>query len=189
MYDSGNPKHDSTVSSGTSVGDGGLQKWVFNGKTWNLDYTLSAGLNLVANTSAAGTTGLFGLTGEVVGNSVAELDRTNATVGDMDPTFLYGLTDDILQRIAKPAAGESFHAPRPRLRLTPTSKVSPSRRRQARARDLVDDAARLRRSGRSVARVAAAAGFASAVWKSRLTRFCAVGSGEPTAFSLFAARP
>jgi hypothetical protein len=105
VADSGNPKNDSTVSSGTSVGDGGLQKWVFNGKSWNLDYTLSSGLNLVANTAAAGTTGLFGLTGEVVGNSV-ELFATNATVGDTDPTFLYGLTD-ILSATA-PAAGESF---------------------------------------------------------------------------------
>jgi hypothetical protein len=105
VADSGNPKNDSTVSSGTSIGDGGLQKWVFNGKTWNLDYTLSTGLNLVANTSASGTTGLFGLTGEVVGNSV-ELYATNATVGDTDATFLYGLTDS-LSAIA-PATGEAF---------------------------------------------------------------------------------
>jgi PEP-CTERM motif len=105
VADSGNPKNDSTVSSGASIGDGGLQKWVFNGKTWNLDYTLSAGLNLVANTSASGTTGLFGLTGEVVGNSV-ELYATNATVGDTDATFLYGLTDS-LSAIA-PATGEAF---------------------------------------------------------------------------------
>ena len=50
-------------------------------------------------------TGLFGLTGEVVGNSV-ELYATNATVGDTDATFLYGLTDS-LSAIA-PATGEAF---------------------------------------------------------------------------------
>ena len=95
VADSGSPKNNSATSS---LGDGGLQKWTnssANGTgTWTLDYTVSAGLNLVANSSSAGTTGLLGLTGEVVGSQV-ELFATNYTVGDTDPTFLYGLTDTL----------------------------------------------------------------------------------------------
>jgi hypothetical protein len=52
----------------------------------------------------AGTTGLYGLTGEVVGNQV-ELFATNFTIGDLDPTFLYGITDTLS---ATTSAGESF---------------------------------------------------------------------------------
>jgi hypothetical protein len=76
------------------LGDGGLQKWTFNGTSWKLDYTLSTGLNLVANTAASGTTGLIGLTGKVVGNQV-ELFTTNSTVGDLDQTYLYGINDSL----------------------------------------------------------------------------------------------
>ena len=59
------------------LGEGGLQKWSLIGGVWDLDYDLSAGLNLVNNANAnantptaPGVTGLFGLTGEVVGNNV-----------------------------------------------------------------------------------------------------------------------
>jgi len=97
VADSGSPKNNSATSS---LGDGGLQKWEDIAGTWTLEYTLSAGLNLVANTSASGTTGLLGLTGEVVGNSV-ELYATNYTIGDTDPTFLFGITD-ILSATTKP---------------------------------------------------------------------------------------
>ncbi|HUO43546.1 MAG TPA: PEP-CTERM sorting domain-containing protein [Burkholderiales bacterium] len=95
VADSGAPKNNSGSST---LGDGGLQKWV-NSKadgtgTWTLEYTLSSGLNLVANTSASGTTGLLGLTGEVVGGSV-ELFATNYTVGDIDQTYLFGITDSL----------------------------------------------------------------------------------------------
>jgi autotransporter passenger strand-loop-strand repeat protein len=76
------------------LGDGGLQKWSFEDGKWVLDYTLSTGLNLVPNTETAGTSGLIGLTGEVVGNSV-ELFATNSTIGDLDPTFLFGITDSL----------------------------------------------------------------------------------------------
>jgi len=87
------------------LGDGGLQKWSFNGSTWVLDYTLSAGLNLVANTAASGTTGLIGLTGKVVGNQV-ELFTTNSTIGDLNQTYLYGI-DDTLAATTLPTS-ESF---------------------------------------------------------------------------------
>jgi hypothetical protein len=105
VADSGNPKNNSATSG---LGDGGLQKWSLVSGSWTLDYTLSAGLNLVANTASAGTTGLFGLTGEDVtsdGVSEVELFATNSTIGDTDPTFLYGITD-VLADISDP--GESF---------------------------------------------------------------------------------
>jgi hypothetical protein len=102
MYiaDTGNSKQ----TSGSSLyGDGGLQKWI-NTKTdgtgtWVLQYTLSLGLNLIANTNAvaanvSGTTGLYGLTGVVSGSNVY-LYATNSTLADLDPTFLYGISDPI----------------------------------------------------------------------------------------------
>ena len=46
----------------------------------------------MANTASAGTTGLIGLTGKVVGGQV-QLFATNATINDLDQTFLYGVTD------------------------------------------------------------------------------------------------
>ncbi len=106
VADSGSPKNN---SGSTALGDGGLQKWVnsnANGTgTWNLEYTLSAGLGLVPNTAAAGTTGLEGLTGKVV-NGQVELFATNYTIGDLNQTYLYGITDP-LSAISKPA-GEAF---------------------------------------------------------------------------------
>ena len=97
VADSGNPKQG-------GLGDGGLQKWVYNGTSWSLAYTLSLGLNLVADTASSGTTGLVGLTGVVVGNTV-QLYATNSTIGDLDPTYLYGITDTLS---ATTGAGESF---------------------------------------------------------------------------------
>jgi hypothetical protein len=102
VADSGAPKNNSASSS---LGDGGLQKWSDIGGTWTLDYTLAAGLSLVANSSASGTTGLLGLTGKVIGDTV-ELYATNYTVGDTDPTYLFGITDS-LSAVTKPA-GETF---------------------------------------------------------------------------------
>jgi hypothetical protein len=106
IADSGDPKGDNNGSGGAAQGlsDGGLQKWTLNTTTgvWTLDYTISAGLlNFVPDTTACtanevncGTTGLIGLTGEVVGNTV-ELFATNATLGDEDSTYLYGITDTL----------------------------------------------------------------------------------------------
>ena len=48
VADSGAPKNDSATSS---LGNGGLEKWIFSGGSWTLAYTLHAGLGLVANTS------------------------------------------------------------------------------------------------------------------------------------------
>jgi hypothetical protein len=87
VADGGDPKEG-------GLGDGGLQKWTFGNGTWTLDYTLSAGLNLMPDTDSSGSTGLIGLTGVVTGDTV-ELYATNSTLGDLDQTYLYGITDDL----------------------------------------------------------------------------------------------
>lgn len=106
VADSGAPKNN---SGNTTLGDGGLQKWT-NSKadgsgTWTLNYTVAAGLNLVANTAASGSTGLLSLTGKVVGDQV-ELYATNYTVGDTDRTYLYGISDSL--SATTKVNGESF---------------------------------------------------------------------------------
>ena len=117
IADSGNPKGDNNGSGKSTQGlsDGGLQKWTFNTttQTWTLDYTISAGLlNFVPDTTACaadstscGTTGLIGLTGEVIGGNV-ELFATNSTLGDLDQTYLYGITDQL--SATTEANGEAF---------------------------------------------------------------------------------
>jgi hypothetical protein len=114
MYvtDSGSPKN--TAGNNSLVGDGGLQKWSLVSGVWELDYTLSMGLNLVDNTAAKssdtdGTTGLEGLAGELVdvdGVEEAELFVTNYTNGDLDQTYLYGI-EDILADTTNPG-NETF---------------------------------------------------------------------------------
>ena len=101
VTDSGAPKNNSATST---LGDGGLQKWSLVSGSWVLDYTLSAGLNLVKNSNTDGTSGLYGLAGEVVGGNV-ELYATNYTLADLDPTYLYGITDSLS---ATTESGETF---------------------------------------------------------------------------------
>jgi hypothetical protein len=94
VADSGAPKNSAGSTSG--LGDGGLQKWTFNGTSWVLDYTLASGLDLVANTSSDGSSGLYGLTGQIVsidGVEDVELYATNYVLSDLDPTYLFGITD------------------------------------------------------------------------------------------------
>jgi hypothetical protein len=100
IADTGSPKQTSATSL---YGAGGLQKWVntsANGTgTWQLQYTLYAGLNLVANSAAvpantSGATGLYGLAGTVSGGTVY-LYATNYNISDLDPTYLYGITDTL----------------------------------------------------------------------------------------------
>jgi autotransporter passenger strand-loop-strand repeat protein len=102
VADGGDPKNG-------GIGDGGLQKWSFNGTQWVLDYTLSAGLNLVPDTSSSGSSGLIGLAGKVVGNTV-ELFATNETLTDIAQTYVYQITDTLGDTTAAEAAGESFTA-------------------------------------------------------------------------------
>lgn len=102
VADSGDPKAG-------GLGDGGLQKWTLNQSTgkWALDYTLSAGLNLVSDSNKDGVSGLYGLTGKVVGNQV-ELFATSSVLADLDQTFLYGITDALSDTTAAQASGEAF---------------------------------------------------------------------------------
>ncbi len=111
VADGGKPKNDSngdTNTTGTAnIGDGGLQKWVNISGNWTLEYTLYQGLNLVNNGGTDGNSGLYGLTGVVVGGNVL-LYATNYTLNDLDPTFLYGISDTMSFTTATQAAGETF---------------------------------------------------------------------------------
>jgi hypothetical protein len=93
VADGGSPKQ---TSANSPLGDGGLQKWTYNGSSWALDYTIAGGLNLVKNSSSAGSTGLYGLTGRLInGGTQVELFATNYTIGALDPTYLYAVTDTL----------------------------------------------------------------------------------------------
>jgi hypothetical protein len=98
VADSGDPK-----SGG--LGDGGLQKWSLVNGTWQLDYTISAGLSLAADTQSDGVSGLLGLTGEVVGNQV-DLYATSYTLADLDEDYLYAIQDPLAATTLP--SGESF---------------------------------------------------------------------------------
>jgi PEP-CTERM motif len=104
VTDSGDGKQ---TSANSSIGNGGLQKWSLVAGSWVLDYTLHNGLNLVLNTNTSGTTGLLGLTGKVIGADV-ELFATNYTAGDLDQTYLFGITDDLSATLASQVSGEAF---------------------------------------------------------------------------------
>ena len=109
VADSGNSKQ---TSANSTLGDGGLQKWINSSAdgtgTWSLAYTLFQGLNLIANTNASGTTGLYGLTGTVSADGTVALYATNFTIADLDPTFLYGITDTLSFTTAAQAENETF---------------------------------------------------------------------------------
>lgn len=97
-----------------ALGEGGLQKWVFVNNAWTLEYDLVAGLNLVNNANAnsntptaAGVTGLLGLTGLVVGGSV-ELFATSYGLNELSPSFLYEITDQLSATSPAQIGGESF---------------------------------------------------------------------------------
>ena len=105
IADGGQPK------DGTS-GDGGLQKWTLNTTTgvWHLDYTLSAGLDLVDNANVSndtdGSAGIIGLTGVLNANGTVTFYTTNETIADLDQTDVYTITDNVNATTA--AAGEAF---------------------------------------------------------------------------------
>jgi hypothetical protein len=124
VADSGQPKNGNPNKA--ALGEGGLQKWSLNTITgvWSLDYDLVSGLNLVnnalanANTpTAPGVTGLFGLTGEVVGGKV-ELFATSYGLNELSQSYLYSITDTLsatslptnekFTTLYKAAAGESI---------------------------------------------------------------------------------
>ena len=115
VTDSGSPKNGQTGAA-AGLGDGGLQKWVLANGTWQLDYDLSAGLNLVASNGGAnspsptspGVTGLFGLTGKVVGGQV-ELFATSYGLNELSPSYLYEISDTLSDTTLAQASNESFN--------------------------------------------------------------------------------
>jgi len=107
IADTGDSKNGTQGTGTGNIGDGGLQKWSLVNGTWQLDYTLSAGLGLVANTNSHGVSGLYGLTGKVVGGQV-ELFATSFVLGDTDQTYLYGIADTLSATSASQVSSESF---------------------------------------------------------------------------------
>jgi hypothetical protein len=115
MYvtDSGAPKSGSADAA--AEGEGGLQKWELIGGQWTLQYDLVAGLNLVNNDlansatpTAAGVTGLFGLTAQVLSNGTVELFATSYGLNELSPSYLYEITDNLSYNTITAAAGETF---------------------------------------------------------------------------------
>jgi hypothetical protein len=113
VADSGSPKNGSAGAA--ADGEGGLQKWVDENGTWTMVYDMSLGLSLVnsdtANSktpTAAGVTGLFGLTGEVVDGQV-ELFATTYGVNELSPSYLYEITDTLDNTNATTGSDESFN--------------------------------------------------------------------------------
>jgi hypothetical protein len=84
---------DEGTQSLTPDANAGLQKWVFDGKQWNLAYVISRGLNLDQPYSVANypsnvqpaTTGLRNITGFVQGNTVSIFAATSTFSGLGDP--------------------------------------------------------------------------------------------------------
>jgi hypothetical protein len=132
VADEGNGTNTYSTATGTyqaaaAQTTAGLQKWVFNGTSWNLAYTLTSGLNLgepytvpeypTSDNSATGlpwapaTDGLRNLTGRVNPNGTVTIWAITSTVsggGDQgaDPNELVSITDN--PAATAPAAGESF---------------------------------------------------------------------------------
>ena len=102
VADTGAPKNK-------ALGDGGIQKWSYNGTAWGLDYTLVPA-NFVQNyndkTSGLtdGEVGFESLTGKIV-NGTVQLYGVSYTIGDADQDALYSVSDP-LSAVTNP--GDSF---------------------------------------------------------------------------------
>jgi hypothetical protein len=113
VADSGQPKNGNANKA--ALGEGGLQKWSLIGGVWTLEYDLVANLpgltnNSLANSNtptAPGVTGLFGLTGKVVGNQV-ELFATTYGLNELSPSYLVEITDNLSDTSITQAGGEAF---------------------------------------------------------------------------------
>ena len=116
-----------TYTNAAAQTTAGLQKWVFNGTSWNLAYTLTSGLNLgvpytvpgypTGNNAATGlpwapaTDGLRNITGRVNRDGTVTIWAVTSTVsgnGDQgaDPNKLLAITDS--PAATAPGAGEQF---------------------------------------------------------------------------------
>ena len=132
VADEGSGDNTFSTSSGTYTNaaaqtTAGLQKWVFNGSSWTLAYTLSGGLNLGIPYTVKGypagdnavtglpwapsTDGLRNITGRVNRNGTVSIWAITSTVsggGDQgaDPNKLVEITDDLAA--TAPGAREQF---------------------------------------------------------------------------------
>ncbi len=132
VADEGSGDNTFSTTSGTYTNaaaqtTAGLQKWVFNGSSWTLAYTLSGGLNLgipytvkgypTGDNAATGlpwapaTDGLRNITGRVNRNGTVSIWAITSTVsggGDQgaDPNKLVEITDDLAA--TAPGAREQF---------------------------------------------------------------------------------
>ncbi len=120
------PAATGTYTSAAAQTTARLQKWVFNGTSWNLAYTLDAGLNLglpytVRGYPATGlpwspaTDGLRNITGQVNRDGTVTIWGITSTVsgnGDegADPNKLVAITDN--PAATAPAQGEGFRTVR-----------------------------------------------------------------------------
>jgi hypothetical protein len=123
-----NPFGDGTLADAAS-GTGGLQKWVLVGGTWQLAYTLTAGLNLGQPYTVAGyptgtnpvtslpwapePDGLRQIAGKVNGDGTVTIYAVTSTVsgsGDQgaDPNQLVVISDKLSATNATEAASEKF---------------------------------------------------------------------------------
>ncbi len=116
VADEGNQSLSDTAASNTNAG---LEKWSFDGKQWNLDYTLANGLALDTPYTVPGytfgteTDGLRNLTGKVNADGSVTLYAVTSTVsnsGDQgaDPNKLVAISDTLGFTTASQASGEEF---------------------------------------------------------------------------------
>jgi PEP-CTERM motif len=94
------------VLGNAATSGGGLQKWTFDGTSWNLQYTLTSGLNLGAKYGVAGypvaldpaTDGLRNIIGQVNGDGTVTIWAVTSTIstsGDQgaDPNMVVSISD------------------------------------------------------------------------------------------------
>jgi hypothetical protein len=116
IADSGSPKNGANAAG---LGEGGLQKWINSAAdgsgVWSLAYDMVTGLNLTAQSNAnsatptaPGVTGLFGLTGEVVGGEV-ELFATSYGLNELSASYLYEITDNLANTDYTVGDAETFN--------------------------------------------------------------------------------
>ena len=119
---------DGTLAN-AAIGTGGLQKWILVGKTWQLAYTLTAGLNLGQPYTVPGyptgintvtglnwapaPDGLRQIAGKVNRDGTVTIYAVTSTVsgsGDQgaDPNQLVVITDRLSATDASATAGETF---------------------------------------------------------------------------------
>jgi hypothetical protein len=112
---------DGKAADAASSPNAGLEKWSLVNGTWQLDYTLQAGLNLGQQYSVNGlpsnlnpaTAGLRNLTGRLDADGTVELYAITSTVSAQtdqgaDPNRLVAIDDNLAFTTAAQAAAEQF---------------------------------------------------------------------------------